>query len=72
MNVEPQASEEQKNSNFTHNYANFCILSMKQVTGTILFSSLLLMITNAHVKFQPNQISSFQDKVEQTDKHNIL
>ena len=37
-------------------------------TDPILFSSLHLMITKAHIRFQPSVISSFQEKVEVTDR----
>ena len=37
-------------------------------TDPILVSSLHLMITKAHVKVQPNQISSFGEKVEQRNR----
>ena len=38
------------------------------VTDVILISSSRLMITKVHIGFQANPISSFQEKVKQTDK----
>ena len=37
-------------------------------TETILFRDMRLIIGKAHVKFQLDLISSFQGKMEQTDK----
>ena len=37
-------------------------------TDTIVFNSLHLMIKKAHVKVQPNRISSFQEEIVLTDK----
>ena len=51
---------------FAHNYVNlFIIMHRKE---QVVFSSLRLMITKTHVKFQPNPIISFREKAEQTDK----
>ena len=49
-----------------NNYANLSIIM--HATNPILFSYLLLMITNTHVKFQPDGISSLPEKVIQTNR----
>ena len=41
------------------------------VTDTILFRSLRPIIAKAHVKFQPKQISSFPEMVEQINIENF-
>ena len=38
-----------------------------QATDQILFRPLCLMITNTHVEFQSNRLSSLREKVEETN-----
>ena len=55
-----------KNAPVMHNYVNVSIIM--HATGTSLFGFVGLKITKAHVKFWFNPISSFCEKVEQTEK----
>ena len=55
-----------KNVPVMHNYVNVSIIMY--ATDTTLFGSVGLVITKAHVKFWFNPISSFCEKVEQTEK----
>ena len=49
-----------------HNYANLCIIM--HATYTILFSSLPGIMMKVCVKFRPDPINGFWEKVERTDK----
>ena len=48
-----------------HNYANLCIIM--HATDTILFSSLPGIMMKVCVKFRPDPINGFWEKVERTD-----
>ena len=48
-----------------HNYANLCIIM--HATYTILFSSLPGIMMKVCVKFRPDPINGFWEKVERTD-----
>ena len=48
-----------------HNYANLCIIM--HARDTILFSSLPGVMMKVWVKFRPDPIDGFWEKVERTD-----
>ena len=53
-----------------HNYANLCIIMY--ATDTILFSLLPCIMMKLCVKFRPDPINGFLEKVERTDKRREL